>query len=568
MVIECKGLFQSKAASQNNFLEIDLSQYPSGVNEVDDFFFKILPNGKTEWVVSRICDHANGKLFRKECKSLAQCPLHGWTLDLNKLEYVNVQVKKDRIHFEQNDNILLIEKKQNYLQIPEHIKTSPINKITIRFVAHASLAITIDGFTILTDPWLMGPCFMTGWWHKVVPKADAMSIMMDADLVYISHNHPDHMHMESLSHLRNIRPDIPIIIPNFSSKSVEKPLINYGFTHIIPLEFNHLYAINQNKILLSILKSGDFRDDSGIFFKAGEFSGLLTVDAAALNRMVLPKEIDFLASAFAGGASGYPWCFEHYSIEQRQKINKKSKNSVLKLAVDYIKATQTKHYMPYAGYFSEEANRDHFIKLNNLKNSVDDIKNQLIRLVPDVHFIDPRMTDLIEFDTNGNMIHQEQIKLPALYQLDQSYIDSYLEKEIVDSKNFDIQYIAQYFLACKFQDDLIVYLIPTDSAFEPTEQGLKIDFSGIKVTVNIMDVVALYMDYELSSPARKKIIKVRKNPLWIVVNNALSWEELSIGFHCRIIRKPDVYNSKFWDYFTNTYTGVPAKNGIFIFGRS
>ena len=562
MMIERRGLFQPKAISQNNFLEIDLSQYPIGVNEVDDFFFKISPHRKTEWVVSRICDHANGKLSRKGCESFAKCPLHGWTLDLDKLEYVNVQVKKEKINFEQKENILIIEKKQHYLQIPEHIKTSSINKISIRFLAHASLAITIDGFTIVTDPWLMGPCFMTGWWHKVIPKADAMNIMMGADLIYISHNHPDHIHMESLSHLRKRRPDIPIVIPNFSSKSVEKPLINCGFTNVIPLEFNNLYSVHENKILLSILKSGDFRDDSGIFFMAGEFSGLLTVDAASLNRMILPKEIDFLASAFAGGASGYPWCFENYSVAQRQEINKKSKNSVLKLAVDYIKTTQTKHYMPYAGYFSEEANRDHFIKLNNLKNSVDDIKNHLVRLFPNVHFIDPRMTDLIEFGANGRMIHQEQIELPALYQLDQSYIDSYLEKENVESRNFDIQHIAQYFLACQFRDDLIVYLIPTDNSFEPTEQGLKIDFSGVKVAVDIMDVVALWMDYELSSPLRKKIIKVRKDPLWIVVNNALSWEELSIGFQCRIIRKPDVYNSKFWDYFTNIYTNFDVTDSV------
>ena len=551
MVIEYRGLFKSKSISQNNFLEIDLSKYPPGINEVNDFFFKLSSNRKTEWVISRICDHANGKLSRKGCESLAKCPLHGWTLDLDTLEYINVQVKKEKINFEQKENILFIENKKNYLQVPEEIKTSSINKTSIRFLAHASLAITIDGFTIVTDPWLMGPCFMTGWWHKVVPKTDAMNIMMDADLIYISHNHPDHMHMESLSHLRKRRPDIPIVIPNFSSKSVEKPLMNYGFTNIIPLEFNNLYSIHENKILLSILKSGDFRDDSGIFFMAGGFSGLLTVDAAALNRMVLPRTINFLASAFAGGASGYPWCFEHYSVDQCQEINKKSRMSVLRLAVDYIKTTQTKYYMPYAGYFSEEANRDHFIKLNNLKNSVDDIKNHLVRLFPDVHFIDPRMTDLIEFDANGKMINQENIELPALYQLDQSYIDSYLEKENVGGGNFDIQYIAQYFLTCKFQDDLIVYLIPTDNSFEPIAQGLKIDFSGVKVVVDIMDVVELWKDYELFSLMRKKIIKVRKDPLWIVVNNALSWEELSIGFQCRIIRKPDVYNSKFWDYFTN-----------------
>src|SRR3990167_2518457 len=96
MVIEHRGLFQPKAISQNNFLEIDLSKYSPGVHEIDDFFFKISPNRKTEWVISRICDHANGKLYRKSCESFAKCPLHGWTLDLDKLEYVNVQRSEER----------------------------------------------------------------------------------------------------------------------------------------------------------------------------------------------------------------------------------------------------------------------------------------------------------------------------------------------------------------------------------------------------------------------------------------------------------------------------------------
>ena len=290
---------------------------------------------------------------------------------------------------------------------------------------------------------------------------------------------------------------------------------------------------------------------------------MLTVDSAALNRMVLPREINFLASAFAGGASGYPWCFEHYSIEQRHAMSKKSKISVLKHAVDYIKITHAKHYMPYAGYFSEEARRDGFIKLNNAKNSTDDIKNNLTKLLPDVNFIDPKETDLIEFDANGKIIHKEHIELPVLYQLDQRYIDMYLEKEDVLGKSFDIRYVAKYFLESQFHDDLIVYLIPTNNAFEPMEQGLKIDFSGDQVSVDIMDTAALQMDYELLSAMRKKIIKVRKNPLWIVVSNALSWEELSIGFQCRIVRRPDVYNSKFWEHFTNIYVNFLVPNVLF-----
>ena len=48
-------------------------------------------------------------------------------------------------------------------------------------------------------------------------------------------------------------------------------------------------------------------------------------------------------------------------------------------------------------------------------------------------------------------------------------------------------------------------------------------------------------------------IKVRREEFLNVVSNRKPWEDLSIGFQCRIYRNPNIYNSKFWFYFTNVY---------------
>jgi hypothetical protein len=48
-------------------------------------------------------------------------------------------------------------------------------------------------------------------------------------------------------------------------------------------------------------------------------------------------------------------------------------------------------------------------------------------------------------------------------------------------------------------------------------------------------------------------IKVRQDSFLWVVNNRMPWEDLSIGFQCRIDRVPDVYNVYFWNHFTNVY---------------
>ncbi len=547
------GVFALESETHNTYCELDIYAYGEGIHETNDFFIKINADKKVEWVVSRVCDHANGKLFQTHCKSMARCPFHGWTLDLNKLQYTNVQVFKEKIAFSQIDNKLFIKNNQLAIKVPSHLKTAAYKEISIRFLAHASLAITIDGFTIVTDPWLIGPCCMTGWWHKVVPKADAFDILSKADLVYISHNHPDHMHLETLTILQKQRPHMPIMVPAFTTESVIRPLEKLGFKNIIPLTFNQLFKVADKNILLAMFQSGDFRDDSGLFFSSGDFQALLTVDAAALNRMILPRNIDFLATAFAGGSSGYPWCFEHYSMEKRQEIAEKSKRGMVKLVLDYIRVIKPAVYMPYAGYFSEEAPRDDFIKKNNIKNSVTEIKTHVAKMAPHIHFIDPTVTDNIYFQVNKELIKKNS-KKEALYNLNQTYIDKYIDHEKIEQLDFNLDKVISYFKQSQFQDELIVYLMLTDDSFNSHVEGLKIDFNQPQIQIDKMNIQTLQADYAQVSRVRKKLIKVRLPAFYRVITQKLSWENLSLGFQCRIFRHPEIYNSKFWYHFSNIYT--------------
>ncbi|CCB80207.1 hypothetical protein HBZC1_12210 [Helicobacter bizzozeronii CIII-1] len=38
-----------------------------------------------------------------------------------------------------------------------------------------------------------------------------------------------------------------------------------------------------------------------------------------------------------------------------------------------------------------------------------------------------------------------------------------------------------------------------------------------------------------------------------MVEKHLPFEDFSIGFHCRIYRQPNTYESTFWFHFTNVY---------------
>ena len=48
-----------------------------------------------------------------------------------------------------------------------------------------------------------------------------------------------------------------------------------------------------------------------------------------------------------------------------------------------------------------------------------------------------------------------------------------------------------------------------------------------------------------------EVLRVRSDSLRGFDNKGLPLEELSIGFQVRMYLYPNVYNFRFWDYFTN-----------------
>ena len=403
MKVTHAGIFQLNRQRRTEH-SLPLAGYTPGVHSTDDIFFKLAESRRVDWVVARTCDHAHGKLSLCDHGGrAARCPLHGWELDTATLTYRNVGVTKQTMPFHQEQDRLFYCVERSALQLPEPLRSETPVEVRVRFLAHACLVIEIAGMRIVTDPWLIGPCFSSGWWHTVPPKSDAMDLVRDADLIYISHNHSDHMHAETLSHLRR---DIPIIVPDFPSNSVLRPLRRMGFTRVMPLKFNHIYAVHDMAvppIHLSILQSGDFRDDSGLYVSAGRFSMLSTVDSNQLNNLMLPQGVDLLTTSFASGASGFPLCFDVLPQEERFQIVTRNRRARALQVLQYVETVAPRVYMPYAGYFTEAAPRDIFIRDHNIKNTSESIIKMVLAGAPNVKTIDPFQTDSIRFAPDGQV---------------------------------------------------------------------------------------------------------------------------------------------------------------------
>lgn len=535
-----------------------LADYAVGIHCTAEVFFKKEVDGSVPWVISRVCDHAGGQLrFCDGDSSHAICPLHNWEFDFKTLSYSKIpnqhfeHITKSSLPFTVRDGVLAYETEQRNLRVPTSLQPAIVPQVNaqMRYISHASAQLTIDGFKILTDPWFVGECFSCGWWLKQPPKSDAWDLLAQADMLYISHNHPDHLHEETLAHARR---DLPIVVAKFDTDAVAKPLRDMGFTHVHELEAKRLYRVNDSDLMIAILPTGDHRDDSALYAVQGDFSTVMTVDCVGVNQYVLPTDISLLMTNFASGASGWPLCYDVVGpLEERKKIVTKNRGNAVVEIMKYLQVTQPKAYMPYAGFFAEIAPRDHVILEYNKKNSAASIVEKVQARFPNVLAVNPIQHDVLTWERGA--FTASSIDLPPLFTYDAAVIDHYLARQRAPLKHFDFEQLAHYFSQSEFRDAMILYLVLTDDDFMPVGDSLRFDFSRVPIRHQRVEGKALLEEFHALGDLggyHHLLIKARKDSMWHMVYYGRPIEELTIGFQCRIDRKPDQHNAEFWQHYT------------------
>jgi CMP-N-acetylneuraminate monooxygenase len=520
--------------------------------EIDDL---IIGKVKELWVAyDRVCDHNGGTLTIDKNRKTATCPIHKWTLDLEKGKYENSCPK----------NSYKVNEVGNYLEVERYIyQFSETDcdqlidtKIEIDFNAHASITISIDNIKLTSDPWFIGSCFATGWWHIYPPSEEAIERLQDSDYIYISHNHPDHLHIPSL--VKFVKKHTKIIVPNFKSKSVEKILLKYGYKNLIIIDFLSEFEIQtyEGKFRIVIVKSGDDRDDSSLLVVTKKNKIFLGVDANMPNKWILPR-VDLLFTAFAGGASGFPSCIDNFSLSKKIEISEANRLSVLHNHVKkLVSATKPNYVVPYAGYFTESP-RDIEVKKINKKNSA----NELISFVESefnfIKGINPQLTSHITLH-NNKLTTKDSNEFPS-YFVDETYI----KDEVIKFAGSEIRITDTYlsnlgrtFYNSNFKDNLTVVFLPASDDFNHlVSKGLAIDFSETNRGYQIIECINNSDEFitKLNNPNNNniEILKVRASSFIGALNKGVPLEDLSIGFQIKMLRVPNVYNFHFWNHFTN-----------------
>lgn len=507
-----------------------------------------------------ICRHQGGT-FAPDIEdlgsSVVKCTRHEWKLDVSKMEYVNppnVHSQKELVVKRNGKGVALFREqlpKPWDVDIREVTLLEP-GELTVTYLTHACIEIKMGSKKVITDPWLLGPAFMRGWWLAHEPPSDVWERLNTCDALWFSHSHTDHMNLPTLTRLAEQRIDIPIFVGELRQPVIRKDVSDLGFSNIsvfpvgqwIPFgEFGRL-MINDDATLPDV--------DSWLLVEYKGHRICNFVDCSAPSAFNLPNtNVDLILSDFASGASGFPSCFVPLHGEEKViSLANAKRAAFLRKVVELAKHTCAKSYIPIAGYFVSSHPNDSDVRRLNKQNTpaeaVAYVKRFILGLMTwlpfpggtfDVATLSGPPSPPIETFLKTSWDHDDYVR-----PLEKLSKNSFMTLEDVQAY-FDWAGFANY--------DLLMQVTETDDKFNRNVREFWVDFKGER---------ALVTRFIPRKADHLYHMRVRSSSFRAVMQQGSSWDDIWIGFQGRFNVTPDIYHFKFLNHFSNTLP--KTKHGI------
>ncbi|XP_076153343.1 cytidine monophosphate-N-acetylneuraminic acid hydroxylase-like [Alosa pseudoharengus] len=508
------------------------------------------------------CKHQGG-VFIKDIEDMdgrtVRCTKHYWKLNVATMQYVNppdsfMQDELEVVWADGPDgglDLVELNPPDPWLTDPMETQELQPGEVTLTYLTHACMELKLGERRMMFDPWLTGPAFARGWWLLHEPPPDSLDRLCNADLIYISHMHSDHLSYPTLKTLSEKRPDLPIYVGD-TSRPVFWYLKNSGLslTNINVVPFGVWQKVDKHLRFMILMDGVHPEMDTCIIVEYKGHMILNTVDCTRPNGGRLPHGVDLMMSDFAGGASGFPMTFHGGKYTESWKANfiRTERRKLLQYKAQLVKSLQPKIYCPFAGYFIEVHPSDKYIKETNIKNSPEDLNAQVRKNSPDILTWTPTpgaMLDLgiaLKHPSTGSAITDPPAGTKVFK--DSWDLDLYvgeLNSAIGDDIFKRRSWIPFYYNWAGFKDyNLVIRVIETDDDFNPAP-------GGYDYLVDFLD-----LSFPSKRPNREHSYLEMKNRVGVmrhVVKNGLLWDDLYIGFQNRLSRDPDVYHHRFWNHF-------------------
>lgn len=243
-----------------------------------------------------------------------------------------------------------------------------MNIAKVKLLGHASILIEVDNKRILTDPWYFGTAFNDGW--ELLPRPNLEDIKSDiknVDIIWISHEHPDHLHFPTLKWIAEfVQNDVEIYFQKNNSSKVFEALKKLGYKKFVSMPHLAKISITPN-VNIACYAHRQLDSSLAVFIKNKFW--LLNINDTELNQ----HDISIIRKKF-----GIPTAlYNQFSIAGSDGIENNLKftaASTLKKMREHHESLSAKVSIPFASFirFARVDNK----YMNDYVNTVFDVKNQ------------------------------------------------------------------------------------------------------------------------------------------------------------------------------------------------
>ena len=508
--------------------------FPAPV-EVEGHHYFLVRSDDGFTLLSRVCPHKGGRVGYGDDTAF-ECPQHGWRFDTSTGACLNAPNRSLASHsVEVRDGELFAVLRQRPRAATRRVEAP--EGLSFHLHAHACLEIDYRGFSLLTDPWLAGPAFFGSWAQYPPPQVDAATLEPDA--IWISHEHSDHFHEQTL---RLFPRDVPVYVPDFPNERLPVRLARLGFTDVRPLPFGERREIAPT-IALTCFEPASLWNDAIVLVEIDGFRYLNLNDAGVNHRIAaVVAPVDLISSTFSPGASGFPLTWRHIDERRQVEIMERSRRGSLEMLRQAAHVYHASAVLPFASFFALwHPQHRRFLGLQR-RNSPADVVDAFADL--DVEVVDLVPGESWEPATGG------RTPRPGRDQLFRRGEVIRWAKQHFDAAAFDAAYPPDGRLDAADVDAHLLRLneVPDIAFCENVSVLLRGIGSSEKPDVEVaFEVLDGRLRIVAPPPAAPEVtIELPVAVLARIVHDDVSWDEAFIGYWCSCERSPDVYHANFW----------------------
>ena len=428
------------------------------------------------------------------------------------------------------------------------------------YLQNASVIIENSGEKILCDPWLIDGCYYGAWHHY--PKFNFIEKEFDdLDYIYISHIHPDHFDVKTMSKLKK---DIPVLIHEFPQKFLKQNIEKLGFK---VEEIPHNKRTNLGKTWINVCAADDCNPEvcSRVFGCNFEFNkfGTNQIDTFSVidneeqvivNSNDCPFEIgkntakkikeqynkiDLLLVGYTG-ASDYPCCFD-LTPDEKEKEALKKKIKRLEGAENYINIFNPKYYLPFAGRYVLGGKLISLMKHKG-ESTLDEAINYLSQKINQDKNIGIALNIKSYFDLNTKLVSDPYT--PENKQDRDDYIHNVLSKLKLDYEEEEypkiesiLALIPKAYERFERHREMINYSVDTDILIElDADNILAITVNGNGFKIIKKTEMIFFTKYLYLSMDTRLFYQILQN------SKKAHWNNAEIGCHIMWKRVPNEYD--------------------------